>query len=132
MQKTQTVSAKPLSWIMLGTLVGIGVVPLLLAQPTLAQAQLPENNPLKDLQTRDAGTDPFSSSGNSQSSSVFDLIHRATLGTTRSLDDFNLEQRTSINDAAALFRQKQLKSLQDRNKSTPANTTPAPIPSNSN
>ncbi|MGL5192407.1 MAG: hypothetical protein ACRC8Y_02220, partial [Chroococcales cyanobacterium] len=49
--------------------------------------------------------------GDGQQMNVFDLIHRAQFGTTRSMQEFHFQQQQSINDAAADFRSRQLEML---------------------
>lgn len=96
----------------LGTLAAISMATLL-PQPTLAE----ETNRADDLiepQILDS-RDPFdTTSGEQESVNMFDIIHRANFGTTRSMQEFRMEKEQSINDAAADFRSRQLQMLRDR------------------
>lgn len=84
-------------------------------------------DPLQDLRT-DSNNDIFSNRGGNASGGVFDLIHRAMQGSSKSADDFNQEQRESLDSATAEFRAKREALLRKQQQTTPANpaaTTPA-------
>lgn len=97
--------------------------------PQNAQAQSTDVNPLQDFQPQQG--DPFSSRNDDPTGSLFDLIHRAQLGNSRSAEEFNADKNQNLNDAAAEFRKKQQQRIQTP---TPENTvnTPAttPLPNN--
>lgn len=101
---------------------GMGIV--LFAQATIAQTS-ETVNPLEDFQNSDNLSDPFSNRGSGQSG-VYDLIHRAILGNGRSAEDFNSEQRESLNDAASEFRKLQLERFKNEQPAVPTNPTPTP------
>lgn len=107
---------KLISGISAGTLAAIA---LLLPQTTLAQ----ESDRAEDLVQPPVQyqTDTFdSTSGDQQPLSVFDIIHRANFGTTRSMQEFRLEKQQNINDAAADFRNRQLEMMQNQQQVEPA------------
>ena len=93
--------------------------------PQLAHAQSTDVNPLQDFQPQQG--DPFSSRNDNPTGSLFDLIHRAQLGTSRSAEEFNAEKNQSLNDAAAEFRKKQQQRIQ---APTQDNTVTTPSPNN--
>lgn len=98
--------------ISLGTLGAIALTALMLPESAAAE----ETNRASDLLEPQIQLqkNPYeSTSGEGQQMDVFDLIHRAQFGTTRSMQEFNLQQRESINDAAADFRSRQLEMLQN-------------------
>ncbi len=93
--------------------------------PQLAKAQSTDVNPLQDFQPQQG--DPFSSRNDNPTGSLFDLIHRAQLGSSRSAEEFNTEKNQSLNDAAAEFRKKQQQRIQAPNQATTVeNTTTTP------
>jgi hypothetical protein len=113
--KTKTASVFTKSVRMaLVALAGVGAVAALSCQSAIAQTS-EKVNPLEDFQNPDAAADPFSNRGGTQSS-VYDLIHRAVLGNTRSQEEFNAEQQESLNDAASEFRRQQLELLKQRER----------------
>ncbi len=84
--------------------------------PQLAKAQSTDVNPLQDFQPQQG--DPFSSRNDNPTGSLFDLIHRAQLGSSRSAEEFNTEKNQSLNDAAAEFRKKQQQRIQNPSQAT--------------
>lgn len=114
----------PLARLVLGTVAGIGVVSLLLPQPTWAQTT--DVNPLQDLQPQDNRSDPFSRTNEDSGLGMFDLIHRATLGNTRSIEDFSSEQNESLDAAAAQFRARQRQQIQGPGQASQVNPVSAP------
>ena len=112
---TSATSTKPFTRLALAILAGVGSTSLLLPIPVLAQAT--NIDPLGDVQTQDAGSDPLSGGSGFN---VFDMIHRARLGNSRSLREFRTEQQQQLDDAAAEFRRQQLERIQ-----TPAEAIPA-------
>lgn len=93
--------------------------------PQLAKAQSTDVNPLQDFQPQQG--DPFSSRNDNPTGSLFDLIHRAQLGNSRSAEEFNTEKNQSLNDAAAQFRKKQQQRIQSPSQAgTVDNTTTTP------
>ena len=93
--------------------------------PQLAKAQSTDVNPLQDFQPQKG--DPFSSRNDNPTGSLFDLIHRAQLGNSRSAEEFNTDKNQSLNDAATEFRKKQQQRIQaPRQAGTVENTTTTP------
>lgn len=99
--------------------------------PQLAKAQSTQVspstqvNPLQDFQPQEG--DPFSSRNDNPTGSLFDLIHRAQLGSSMSAEEFNTEKNQSLNDAAAEFRKKQQQRIQSPGQvGTVENTTTTP------
>lgn len=115
-------SAKLLTKIIFSTLT-TGIITIFLPQPTFAESYESNTaNPLQDLQTVD-NPDPFTGSGGLN---MFDIIHNSRLGNNRDMKEYMLEQRDSLNDAAAQFRNKQqqlLQQPQNASGETPASTT---------
>ena len=116
--------ALSLTRLVLGTVVGISVISLLLPQITWAQAT--RVNPLEDFENQENSNDPFSSGKEQDSLGVFDLIHRATLGNNRSLQDFSAEQNESLDAASARFRAEQIRKIQQQQQAAPANPVNMP------
>lgn len=108
--------------------VSMSLVSLLI--PQLAKAQSTDVNPLQDFQPQQG--DPFSSRNDDPTGSIFDLIHRAQLGNSRSNEEFNADKNEDLNDAAAEFRKKQQQRIQAPSQAgtvTPV-TTPSPDAAN--
>lgn len=127
MKKSSSVITK----LLIATVASVGFSSLLTAQPSLAQ-----------LGTVDAGGNNADQQNNMDFSNgnfnMFDLIHRATLGTGSW--DAN-QQNQQLDDAAKAFRDRQNKAIQNNNQqsgqtlplqiiTTPSTTQPAVIPSN--
>lgn len=68
-------------------------------------------------------------SGSSSLGSMFDLFHRAVLGTPRSSSVFEQEQQNSIGSEASDFRQRQQELLRQPQQGTPIvpQATPTPV-----
>ena len=107
-------------FMVLATISTMGATALFLPQPSLAQSAT-KTQVLQDLFPTKDNNDPFSSRGNGLG--VFDLIHRATLGTGRSLEDFSSEQQKNLTDAAAEFRERQRQLIQQQQQSQPPEGT---------
>lgn len=115
----------PLARLVVGTVAGIGLVSLLLPQPSWAQAT--DVNPLQDFEPQEhRRSDPFSRTNDADGFGVFDLIHRATLGNNRSLDDFSSEQNESLDAAAAQFRARQRQQIQGQGQASQVNPVSTP------
>lgn len=114
------ISPKSLT-LVIGTVAGISLVSLLM--PQLSWAQTTNVNPLQDLNP-EQNQDPFSSSSEGNSFSMFDIIHRANLGSIN-IDDYSAAQNESLNNAAAEFRKKQLQRMQQQ-QATPINQVTTP------
>ncbi len=94
--------------------------------PQLAKAQSTDVNPLQDFQPQKG--DPFSSRNDNPTGSLFDLIHRAQLGTSRSAEEFNTDKNQSLNDAATEFKKKQQQRITAPSQAaTVENTTTTPL-----
>ncbi|MBD1838145.1 MULTISPECIES: hypothetical protein [unclassified Coleofasciculus] len=113
--------------LVLGVLAGMGFASCLLPQLTLAQSTLSQPGAVSPADTfQEQNTDPFSRTNNGGASGVFDLMHRATLGNIRSMDEFNTDQKNNLNTAADQFRRQQLQLLGTPNQAAPvAPVTPA-------
>ena len=122
------ITAKSLTQLVLGTVVGIGVVSLLLPQPSWADAAS-EANPLHDFQPQQDG-DPFSDSTEEDSLGVFDLIHRAQMGNLTSPDDYSAQQNQNLDAAAADFRARQRQQIQAPAQAAPVNPVNTPTVAN--
>lgn len=121
--------AKSLTRLVLSTVVGIGVVSLILPQPSWAQVD--RVNPLQDFDIQENRNDPFSSGGKEPDGfGIYDLIHRANLGSNRSPQDFSVEQNESLDAAAAEFRTRQRQRIQGQQQIIPANPVTTTQPGN--
>ena len=110
-----------LKQLFLGTVLGVGLVSLVQPQ---CWAQVPERvNPLQNFGS-EQNSDPFSGENEADSFGVFDLIHRANLGNTRSLSDYSTEQNENLDAAAAQFRLRQRQQIQRQPSPTDAISTP--------
>lgn len=92
-------------------------ISLLLPQPSFAQST--QVNPLQDLQPEQT-SDPFARTDRGDSFGIFDLIHRATLGSPGSLEEQNLDE------AAADFRARQKQRIQQQQQAIPETTVNPP------
>lgn len=119
------ISPKSLTNLVLGTVAGISLVSFLM--PQLTWAQTTNVNPLQDLNP-EQNQDPFSNSSEGNSFSMFDIIHRANLGSIN-IDDYSAEQNESLNNAAAEFRKQQLQRMQQQ-QATPTNPVTTPQEAN--
>ena len=107
----------------LGLVASLSLCSLLIPQD--AKAQSTDVNPLQDFQPQQG--DPFSSRNDNPTGSLFDLIHRAQLGNSRSVEEFNTDKNQNLNDAAAEFRKKQQQRIQTPSQvGTVENTTTTP------
>lgn len=113
---------KSLTSLVLSTVAGISVS-LLLPQPSWAQTT--SVNPLEDLNSEQS-SDQFSRTNEGNSFGVFDLIHRANLGSGPNIEDYSSQQNESLNTAAAEFRKKQRERLQVQQQATPTNPVITP------
>lgn len=115
-------------WIVVGIL-GAGVIGLV--QPSLAQTATSA-----DLQTPVGSSDRSANSNGDLNNinTMFDLLHRAQLGSIRDPYEFNRDQQQNINTAASTFRQRQMELLHQQGQSqsqpqgqigtTPSSQTP--------
>jgi hypothetical protein len=100
-----------------GTLTTAGLEP--------AAAQVGPVKPLEDLQTKDSA-DFFNGRGNGQSSSMMNFIQNAIIGSPRSMDEFNSDQKDSLDAATQQFRKQQAEQLRNNQSVPVAPTTPQP------
>jgi len=116
-------------WLSMLAGVGLGVlvVPTVFPVGNGASAQTGTPQPLSDFQNPNGSSDPFSDRGGGQVDSMFNLIHRAMQGSLKSADEFNSEQRQSLEEATAEFRAKQLERLQGQPQ-PPDTTQPGTTP----
>ena len=112
-----------LKQLVLGTVLGIGLVSLL--QPQCWAQAREQVNPLEDFEY-EQNSDPFSGNNEADSFGVFDLIHRANLGNTRSLSDYSTEQNENLDAAAAEFRARQRKQIQGSGQASQPNSISTP------
>ncbi|MCT7972669.1 hypothetical protein [Laspinema olomoucense] len=111
--------------ISLGTLAAIAMTAVMLPESATAE----ETNRASDLLEPQIQLqkNPFeSTAGDGQQLDVFDLIHRAQFGTSRSMQEFNLQQREILNDAAADFRSRQLQMLEKNQQPEISEEEPLP------
>lgn len=123
--KYMKIPAKSLTQLVLSTVAGIGLVSLLAPQPSWAQVD--QVNPLQDFDSQEESGDPFSDKTSEVDSfGVFDLMHRAQLGTNRSFEDYSAEQNQSLDAAAAQFRERQRKLIQGQGEASSVNSDSTP------
>jgi hypothetical protein len=111
---------KFLTKLALSFVAGTAIASTVLPQPT--SAQFTDTQPLQDWQQNpESNRDPFSGKGDGGEApfDVFNMIHRANLGPTRSLGEFTEEQQESLDAAAAEFRKQQQQRLQSPNGVVP-------------
>lgn len=108
--------------LILGTVTGVGLASFLLPKPSLAQAT--NSADPQEIFRRERNSDPFSSQDTNDSSGMFDLIHRAQLGTMRDPYEYATEQNQNLNSAAAAFRERQRQLMQQprQQQVAPANS----------
>lgn len=121
------ITAKSPQKFVLGIIAATSLFSVLVPQD--AKAQSTDVNPLQDFQPQQG--DPFSSRNDDPTGSLFDLIHRAQLGTSRSVEEFNADKNQNLNDAAAEFRKKQQQRIQTPTQAGTV-TTPVTTPSPNN
>lgn len=127
--------AKSFTQLVFGTVAGIGIFSLLLPQITWAQTT--DISPSQDIELQQSNdffsgaqnSDPFSGNSEQDSFGVFDLIHRATLGSNRSQNEYSSEQNQNIDTAAAQFRALQRQRISGQ-QATPANPVATPQSAN--
>ncbi|MBD2561672.1 MULTISPECIES: hypothetical protein [Nostoc] len=102
-----------ISRLFVATVAGISFASLLMAQPSSAQVSPADSFPSNS--TTDQNTDPFSRT-NSDNFNMFDLIHRANFGTLNWNSD---QQNEQLDSAAAAFKARQEKLIQDQQQATP-------------
>lgn len=108
--------------------VGVTLATAIATQPALAQSTTADT--LQETpQSGEYNADPFSSNGNGQMNSVFDLIHRASMGGGRSWSEVQEDQRETISSEAVEFRNRQMELLRQQDEPQPANS---PTPTNQN
>ncbi|AFZ32887.1 hypothetical protein Glo7428_4445 [Gloeocapsa sp. PCC 7428] len=114
-----------LTQILLGTAAGVITTFLL---PSASLAQVTNSADPQEIFRRERNNDPFSSQNTNDSFGMFDLIHRAQMGTMRDPYEYANEQNQNINSAAEAFRarQRQLMQQPSQQQATPANA-PSPI-----
>ncbi|NJR38340.1 MAG: hypothetical protein HC781_05180 [Leptolyngbyaceae cyanobacterium CSU_1_4] len=110
---------------MAGTM-GMLIGQALLAQPSRAQTSSRDANVYGNSQSGDRPSGGFGS-GSSDLGTMFDLFHRAVLGTPRSSSEFGQEQQNNIGSEASDFRQRQQELLRQQGSMTP-NPPDSPVP----
>ena len=122
--------AKSRNGLILAVLAAIGVAPLALPQASFAQA-------CSDGQTLQGCPSPnerdsFSGLDNGQIN-MYDIIHRAQMGTITNINEFTAEQRQNLNSAADDFRAQQLQRMQQaQQQAAPGEPAAAPAPAPQN
>ena len=115
------VSVKKLTLMTLGLLAGTTLVTFSFPQATKAQSL--DYDPSQEIQRGD-NVGPLNGSGTGQNGfNVFEMMHRANFGQIRSTEEFSAEQKESLDEAAAEFRNEQRRRLQIQpNPVVPTNT----------
>lgn len=118
---TQSFAATPMTHLLLGALaVGAGLT--LLSGRAIANPS-GTVDPLQDLRPQDASSDPFSGQGDA--SSVWDLVHQASMG-SRDINEVAAEQRQNVSSEAEQFRQQRARLLLQRQPNNPVLQPAAP------
>jgi hypothetical protein len=111
---------------------GVGISAALVA---IASVMLPQSasaqptdtvQPLQDFNTQQNEVDPFTGRAGGSGFSVFDLIHNSRLYNSRDMNEFTVESRENIDDAAAQYRQQQLQRLGNPESPVAPDTTQTP------
>lgn len=112
----------------LGILGIAGTLGILSLQSAVAQTSPRDANIYGNTQSGDRPSGGFGS-GSSDMGSMFDLFHRAVLGTPRSSSEFGQEQQNSLGSEASDFRQRQQELLrqQQGNPAIAPQATPTPV-----
>jgi hypothetical protein len=97
--------------------------------PAIAQTSNRDANVYTNTQGGES-SGGFSSGNSGDLGSMFDLFHRAVLGTPRSSSEFGRTQQNSIGSEASDFRQRQQELLRQRqgNPSNSPNPQASPVP----
>ena len=105
-----------------------GMLGIFSFQSAIAQTSPRDANVYTNTQSGDRPAGGFGS-GSSNLGSMFDLFHRAVLGTPRSSSEFGQEQQNSIGSEASDFRQRQQELLrQQQGNPIAPQATPTPTP----
>lgn len=95
-------------------------------QTAMAQSSSRDANVYGNTQSGDRPSSGFGS-GSSDMGSMFDLFHRAVLGTPRSSSEFGRDQQNTIGSEASDFRQRQQELLrQQQGEPIAPQATPTP------
>ena len=124
--KLKNQSIKPIAWVGLSFLIGLGMVSLI-ARPSIAQVT--NVDPFKDTQSRDGLSDIFSNRNDGSTNGVFDLIQRVIRGGTNSAD-FQAQQQQNLDDATVQFRAQQRQRIQGQQPQTVPSTIQVVPPTN--
>jgi len=110
----------------LGILGIAGTLGILSLQSAVAQTSSRDANVYSNTQSGDRPSTGFG--GGSDMGSLFDLFHRAVLGTPRSSSEFGQDQQNSLGSEASDFRQRQQELLrqQQGNPAIAPQATPTP------
>jgi hypothetical protein len=98
---------------------GLSIVGLHLA--ALTNAASAQSDPLDESKERTS--DPFSGTQSDTNSTFFDMMHRAQLGTIRSVSQYGQDQQDNIGTQAKDFRARQMQLMQQGGQS-PTQTAP--------
>lgn len=112
------------------TVAGISLASLLLPQSSWAQtAPTDRVEPLREFNQGEQ-RDPFSQryDGDDSFGGVFDLMHRAQMGSIRNPSEFSDEQNQNIDAAASQFRQLQRQRIQQAQPQQATPNTPVDSP----
>jgi hypothetical protein len=127
--KTAIKRSFPLKGLTLALMSAVGVSLALTWTAQPAKAQL---SPADDLnnnpQSGDTSSDPFSGTGSGQVNTMFDLIHRAQLGSFQGVSEFQQNQRQTISSEAENFRALQLQRIQQQTEPGTVNPEPSSSP----
>jgi len=116
-----------LSFVQKSTLTVFGILVATGFLTSLAQtalAQTPNSSQPTDIFQDQDRNDPFSSRSSNQAGSMLDIVNRAILGPGRSAQEFNQDQKESLDDAANQFRTLQQQRLRNQQTEAPATTQP--------
>jgi hypothetical protein len=112
--------------LVLATLGAIVAAPLFLVQPTWAEEETTQEDPIQEVnqveleESRDEFD--YTQGDYDQPISPLELIHRANLGGSRSMNDYRQDQQENFNDAAAQFRARQQELLRQQRQAEQINS----------
>ncbi|MBW4517743.1 MAG: hypothetical protein KME11_21270 [Timaviella obliquedivisa GSE-PSE-MK23-08B] len=111
-----------------GTLGIAGTLGMIICQTAVAQNSSRDSNVYNNTLSGDRPSGGLGS-GSSGLGNMFDLFHRAVLGSPRSSSEFGQEQQNNIGSEASDFRQRQQELLrQQQQGNTPTNPQASPAP----
>jgi hypothetical protein len=123
MRSLATLGFKPLMSIAAGAAFTLGLA-WVSGQPASAQYVAPGDPLQENTFSGEGNSDPFSGSGNSQTSGAFELFHRANLGLSVDPVEFQRQQQENISTEAENYRSLQRARFQETQQAQPDDVVP--------